>query len=1591
MTTHAHKRRRELLGSAGTAIALLVAGSTLGAQTAAAASTNSGAATANANKTAVSETTNVATVSASIDDTIGGVQTDATSGGSTTNAASGNDVLAGATGNAFHNQIDLSTVTGSGATGGAAALGLATNNAAATITSAVTDNTIGLQLNGFTNGSAVNDGNTISATTTANRGSTLREGAIRNDFSSTAMGDVDTARTVAGVTTATATGGLIAATRQTSVDPANSAIAAGNTIATSIENTADATVTASPSVSGNTIAATVQGNASQSTIDIAGDDTPQYAGSAVVANFQESLGEGTSTAINVDSSVIGEVFSDGIFVSTLNGTLAVENNAISSNASNNTALGGAERAGNEILLDDALSFDGNLPLSAFGVARTTSNYSAATTADLGVQNVQTAMGDDADDRLVTTAQTLAGEVFGGAEALAGGSIAVSGNAITATAQSNAASNRIANGENAASFAGTVAASNVQDNNAVSISASNLGGAIGGLVADGFTASSVESNRNAINASAYGNQVSQSVDLQATTLGIGAAEAYALTSADNGSIAAVGTITVGNLQANADTDVAADQSSIISADWLAASDSSMVGSSLTATRNRQEAVALGNSAGNALSLEGTTVGSGAGVANYQTADAASSVAATSTGLVAAFAGDTITGSEMTVSDNVQRAIAYGASSGNTVSVTGNTLVLAPSGPTDVASTATLGMVNPSALSPQVRSAYNIFNRQSQAGDVSATAVSDTAFENIVEGDVTSGGTLQTDRNSLVAAAYGTDASNIASVDANSIDTDSDGYAAVTAVTNAQNVTDAAVVARAAGESAILTDIYGDAVNAAVSTSENTVKALAYGNRSTENRVTVNATNVDTSVDDLPLRGSARFDVLGNTATVDASFAAHNAQASSGEITASLLTADIDPSATEIRTRIGESVTGSSVVSNDNTLAADAIANRAATSVLLDANQLVTTAGVQNSQFNSADLSALIGIAGTAGSPGDPGTSPIPVTASGSSGVGTMSPSGNDLTVAGAPVTVTFTGYTFSADEAAYLNTLTGISGATAGGNTLTFGIGTIDTSAFNNFIPNSGSEGFGTGDETFTITGFTIPGTPPTPGIAASPNQGGVTIAISEDVFGSAVSVSGNSTSGSVLGNSAVNAVIATATDIAGGSGQASSTATTTSATADLALSNVQADSADTQTSTVYGTFAIDATDGDIGGSSLTVSNNKQRSDAGSNLATNVIDASATNLSAGSALSSYQDSSAAVSALSNLDVFAPGASTQSTTKMNANTNTARAVVNEANNTVRVAATNVDPVSAPNLVANPNSQVLIADHVLVSVQGASGSASSTASSQIFNGDAAELATNGLSSGSIEIAGNTTTAQSVANLATNTMTVEASANQGASAGVNNVQLNMAAVSANATSTATVALAGDSTAIPQVAATDDATVRITGNATTAFARGNSAANVHNLDAGATYGTPGAGTPGVDFGPGGTVTAFAATGGVLNQQTNMATVSATSTGVSYQVALNGPGISPVVTGSSTSVSGNAVNAEAFGNTASNRIAMTALNSGTPSAAIGNYQNNTGAVSATVTTVGYGVTAGSGVIGGSSFTTTGNRVAATAVGNNAVSVIAAGN
>jgi hypothetical protein len=320
------------------------------------------------------------------------------------------------------------------------------------------------------------------------------------------------------------------------------------------------------------------------------------------------------------------------------------------------------------------------------------------------------------------------------------------------------------------------------------------------------------------------------------------------------------------------------------------------------------------------------------------------------------------------------------------------------------------------------------------------------------------------------------------------------------------------------------------------------------------------------------------------------------------------------------------------------------------------------------------------------------------------------------------------------------------------------------------------------------------------------------------------------------------------------------------------------------------------------------------------------------------------------------------------------------MNDATNTLSVSGVNTLPPGATgsatlNETGSADNVVATGDHVLSNRQSAASTISSTASTSIHNDDNA-APTPGLINGALTISGNSTFAEASANRAANTATVASSATQGASVGIVNVQGSAAGVTATASTVANATLTG---AVPL----NGSSVSLDGNTTVALARGNAATNVLESSGGSSYG--GAATVGTSSLVGTPLALnVGASAAILNSQSNSGAVSATSVGTSYQVALNSTGAG--VSNGTVGVTGNTLAAQAVGNSATNRLTQTALNTGAPSAAIGNYQVNTGAVTATVTSVNFGVGV-SGAVGNSTLRTTGNQITASATGNSAVSAI----
>jgi hypothetical protein len=397
------------------------------------------------------------------------------------------------------------------------------------------------------------------------------------------------------------------------------------------------------------------------------------------------------------------------------------------------------------------------------------------------------------------------------------------------------------------------------------------------------------------------------------------------------------------------------------------------------------------------------------------------------------------------------------------------------------------------------------------------------------------------------------------------------------------------------------------------------------------------------------------------------------------------------------------------------------------------------------------------------------------------------------------------------------------------------------------------------------------------------------------------------------------------------------------------------------------------------GSALSVSGNTLASQGLGNISSNAIVVDGTTVDAGSALVPRQQNSANIAADTVMNLTVSVNSSTSAISLDSNAARSLALANDATNSVSVAGTNLEAISATTEVALDGvNGVASGGNLLFNTQLATGT-SLTANTTLnaSNYGSAFVDTTGISSGSVSFNGNMAVAEASSNRASNTMTLDGSASLAATGGVQNAQTNAQAASAEASSSVGIDLNG---ALASTAVLNSA-VSVDGNSTTALARGNVVSN--NLTVSAANIT-GDGTTGTTTAATQLVTASY---GVLNAQSNNAPVSAVVNDTSYVMALNATDntFAALSTGTA-SVSGNVAAATALGNSASNALVLTGLNSATSSAAVGSYQNNTAAVTASVvsTNVGY---AGFGTVSGSTVAVSGNTLSASATGNSVSNVI----
>jgi len=1581
MTNTTRRLRTALLAGASTA---LIAG--FGASAAFAAADPSASTTVTpassaidvlAHKSGTNIQRNINGVKAEVTSVQGGVSGITDNGVQTgnTNTVSANAIQANAQSNVATQGIDLSLINATKATDptvdpsadGIAALSVQTSTGNL-VTSLASDDALNIALDGFKSGSATVTGNTIGAATTVNQATQTVAGTVPTGYTTRATGGASNLDTTGSIGAA---GTVVVSTLQqasgvTAHSNADDSVDT-NAITLSLTGADGNTVSSAAVLDSNAIAASTTLNTARNQISLQAGDAPAFAGSAVVSNAQSAdASTGTSLASGnvITAAIQGTDPVDDI--NTLTGSLAVTNNNITSVAAGNDATG--TTPGNRILLDDSLTFTGaGTALPGSSATYRNGDLTQNVSADLAISSSQ---GNSGTSLVPAELSAQASDNYVGAsvQSISGGTIALDDNTVSASVKGNAVSSALASGQDAQGFTGSAAIANQQTNyrtEQTATAGNNIIAASTGY-ADGLTQrSNVGVAGNTVSASGYGNSASQSIALDATSLNIGSGE-VALTGGTggtyhDGNASASGGATIANLQSSYQSALQATQSNTqigITANSNGGTPADTIGdvTTLSTTGNTAEAVAVANSASNSLSLTSNDVGSGAGIASAQIAGTTSSVGASlANSSIGVVASTDVANSTLTTSNNLERAIAYGGSASNALTVDSNSLSLTPSA--TAGSTIVYDPANPLSFSdgavtqPKVNAAFGVLSDQSTQADVTASAGGASRLGVEVDGSVTSS-TLANTANNYVAAAYGNDSANSTTLGLGNVA--AGGFAAIGAIANTQSAGDAgsSISAAATGDSVIETSIDGDVGGSGVSTSDNAVQALAYGNRATGNVLTVTGNNLDSAS-----AAATGLSATGAGLTAASSFSVQNAQAAHGSIAATQVDTLAGTSA-NVLTTIGGDIANASVNSDSNRLTAGATGNSGVNGVSLAGNQLASSTGVQNFQVNDAALSASIGLKGDPAYDGGP-----------------------------LDYVITGTGLTHDSDT----NELTGgtlyIDASALDGGQIAY----LRANGWALSSPNQLSrdaDGFSaTALQYGQILAGGLPESATVPATNGTPNFGGVTVVADGTVKGSQLGVDNNVVAGSVTGNTATNSLAVSGTSVADASDLAASSVTPLSTSADHALSNIQ-QSNSALASTVYSTFGLDTIEGtEISDSSLSVSGNSQSARAVANTAGNSIDLAGNDISAGSALSSSQSGGtgsgpAGITSTSNSEIFAPAAIKDSSVALSNNSNTSLAVFNDVTNTSTVSGTNVAAVGTGGNAALGVTGAA-GGHVLANAQTVSGgSVTSEADTKLYNEDRVAAAGPGLSNSSATISGNSTVAEASSNRASNSLALNGSAAQAASAGVLNQQSSAATVTATAKNATGLSLNGDAATVP---AASGSSVTIADNTTSALARGNSASNVLNVDAGSNYGTPAPASAGTGSAP---VLNTQAQAAVLNLQGNTGAVSAYSQNVTYTVALNGPGTSAVA-GSTVGVTGNSAAAQAYGNTANNTLTLTALNTGTPTAAVANFQTNSAAISATATSVAFGSNNAGGALASSSFGVNGNTVTATAVGNNAVSVIAA--
>jgi hypothetical protein len=1216
----------------------------------------------------------------------------------------------------------------------------------------------------------------------------------------------------------------------------------------------------------------------------------------------------------------------------------------------------------------------------------------------------------------------------------------------ALASSNKAANSLA--LSATSLNSNGAILNNQESDAPVTSTIGTAGADAGVViATGAVGSSgIALTDNLVRSSATGNVATNTQNIAATTLTLNSPDA---TSA--ATITALAGTVKGAFSTLSDQLTSGDVTATTSAGFNVSTGSVTNGSSINNDRNAMTAQAQGAVAANTTTLSvggtlsqgtatGVNVANAAVIANIQQlADLADVSAQVDTGTVPSgltkITGD-LTSSSVSTSSNKVQAFAEGASATNALTATATTLTTA------AGSTAAPGSTNLSA-----DAAFAVINRQ-DGGDATIRAELNDPIplRTEITGD-TSSSKVNSTGNMQDAFATSNKASNSLALSATTLTTDG-------AVVNNQNsdarvvsVVGGAASFGGAGSRTItlnpgdvdanagaIVAFGGGISNSTVAVTGNIVRGSAISNVGT-NTLTASATTLSGDGGN-----SDAAAVADGVVTTTADFALSNSQTlddDAASVTGVFATYGVDVA-------FNEAVENSEIAVSNNTQFGEALGNSATNRLQLTAVGAGVgvndpTAALNNVQLGDgativarSEMELYANMASSA--------STIAIDGNSNTALGAVNNASNALSVSG--LTVDGNG------SSAIVNTGTNETEATFALSSNQNASGTLNstalTTAYNldsitedpttvglqngkasisnnrttaegsaNRVANSLSVAATNNTATAAIGNEQASGTAVT--ATASSSSYGISLAADpsdegegDDVLyaasGSSIALDGNTTTALARGNSATNA-LSLAVDVATAGYTAIATADaspTVSAGAVVGNAQFNIGSVEATASGVFYTEEFkQGTTGTLLNSQASIDSNTTSAAAFGNSGTNSLTVAATNSTTTAAVDSVQSNDGPVSATASLNKYTLGltgtgagtgnAASGSSLSVDGNTTSALASGNSSTNaltyTVDVAAAGYFAGATASTEGEAAASTS-AGAVVLNRQLNVNNVAAVASSNTYSEALSAGATGSLLNSQTSVDNNTTSANAFGNSGANSLNVAAT-DGSISAALNNSQSNsnggVATVSAVASSNSySLALTGSG--ITGWAA-DASSMSVAGNTTTAVARGNAATNTLNYTVGVAY-------SGFTTDPTATLADGAITGAtagalILNDQTNQQDVSAAASSNRYTVALNA-GTLGSVQNSQVSLANNTTNALAFGNSATNTLTMATYRNGIPSSAIATNQVNSGAVTATATSIAYTMTP-AGNVSGSALRSSGNMTSAQAIGNSSVSTIGGGN